>query len=74
MHPDLYLVVYRQAERELEQRIERARLLAERRAAATGSAARPGRWAALRPAPGLAWLRPRGAMTPSAPMCAECAA
>lgn len=34
MHPELYLVVYRQAERELELRHARDRAIAERRAAA----------------------------------------
>ena len=42
MHPDLYLVVYRQQERELETALRRRRVVAER-AVPTAAAPRPHR-------------------------------
>jgi hypothetical protein len=47
VHPDLYLVVYRQQERELENRLEHERSRAARAAGRPRRAQRPSRFAAF---------------------------
>lgn len=47
VHPDLFLIVYRQQERELEHRLEHERSQATRSAGRPRRAHRPGRIAAL---------------------------
>ncbi|GEM_PF-1745651 len=47
VHPDLYLVVYRQQERELENRLEHERSRAARTAGRPRRPQRPSRFAAL---------------------------
>ncbi len=62
MHPDLYLIVYRQAERELEQRLAHRRAAAERQPPSSPTRVSPS-------ARVTALLNRRATPRPAGPVC-----